>query len=352
MRSHTSITCALTLALLAIAGSAVDCAQSATKEAECRLNSDCPGTQSCERGRCVVECRLDRDCTRLGDQCVQGRCMSREPSQRLCTRFGDCRSGETCQAGVCAPQTFTHEDAATGSPPDAGPVRPTDAEPLPPRDAAAPPDAAPPPDAASPPDSGPLALPDAAPMARLPYGAVCARGSDCASDLCLGPTGAPAGRCTRTCSANTDCVYPDHCLDIAGAGRLCATNPSTRATGEPCPNGPNDCGTGLCVSLDTGGQICTQQCSPIPACPPGLACAPVADGRGGSVPVCTPGTGRGFGEACSTAAQCASTLCVGLPQSTAGMCTALCGRVPCPPGHTCNAVSDGSGGMVAVCLPL
>ena len=194
---------------------------------------------------------------------------------------------------------------------------------------------------ASPPDAGPA-------PGGLPYGAICTRASECQTMLCLGPQGAPSGRCTRPCAINADCFFPDRCVDVPGAGLLCGAQGGGRAAGEPCPGGPTECATGLCVTLNNQ-PICTQQCSPLPACPATLTCAPIPDGSGGAIPVCVPGSGAGFGETCAGASACASTLCVGVPGSGAGICTSFCDQIPCPIGYVCTAVDDGQGGIAQVC---
>lgn len=286
---------------------------------ECRLASDCPARQFCVQGLCVAECREDRDCED-GEACRAGRCQAREARERLCASALDCEVGETCSAGVCQVVRFVGDAGAGGQPTDAGTSTP---------------------DGGSGVDAGPVGL---------PYGAVCAAASECASNLCLGPTGEDTGRCTRTCGADTDCAYPDRCLEIPGAGRLCAQEATGLPVGAPCPNGPETCASGLCVDAQDGsGPVCTQQCAPLPGCPPNLTCQPVPDGTGGAVAVCIPGQGRGFGEACSAARECATQLCVG--SGSSGVCTSLCSQVPCPTGWACTLANDGSGNDFRVCAP-
>ena len=82
-----------------------------------------------------------------------------------------------------------------------------------------------------------------------------------------------------------------------------------------------------------------------------MTCSPVADGMGGAVAVCAPGTGLGFGEACNGGSQCATQLCLGVGGAASGTCTSFCDQVPCPLGYTCSAVGDGSGGTVQICAP-
>ncbi len=284
---------------------------------ECRLNSDCPAPQRCDDGACVPECREDRDC-RIGEICSQSVCIDRGPMTQLCISTAECDPGKVCNEGICEVIMLRGPDAGTA---DAGGV-----------DASAP-------DAASPDGGGD----------GLPYGAVCARAADCSSGLCLGPQGAPSGRCTISCTSDPECFFPDTCMDVPGAGRFC-TQGSGAPTGAPCPGGPNDCSSGLCITLQDGSAICTQECAPLPGCPAGLACAPVPDGMGGAIALCAPGTGLGFGEVCASGTQCASGICVGVPGQQ-GQCSALCNQVPCPGGYTCTQVDDGAGGQVPICGP-
>jgi hypothetical protein len=313
---------ALVVALvLGLGGSVLGCAETP----ECRLSSDCPAPLFCVEGLCAAECREDRDC-RAGEACREGVCRMREAGRRLCATAVDCEVGETCAGGVCERVRLVRDAGAPAG--DGG------ASPNPPVDAGAPVDA-------GGADAGPPGL---------PYGAVCARAADCASNLCLGPQGASSGRCTEACTTDADCFYPDTCLDIQGAGRFCGQAPSGRATGDPCPSGASECASGLCVDTMTGsGPICTQPCGGLPACPAGLTCQPVPDGQGGAVAVCIPGSGGGFGASCGAAADCATGLCVGV--GGGGVCTALCASTPCPSGWSCTLAEDANGSPFRICAP-
>lgn len=299
---------------------------------DCRLNSDCQLPYECVNGRCVVECRADRDCA-SAFRCTDGRCVERVPDARLCSSARDCGPGEACVSGVCG-EPVAPVDAGT-LPPDSG-VEP-------PRDGGEP----------GPSDAGGI---DAGPAdagagpTGLPYGAVCGAASECASRLCLGPQGSPTGRCTEFCQTDQECYYPDRCTPVPGVGNLCAAPDGNTGLppGAACPGGPNDCASGLCLALPNQTPICTQNCATLPACPPGLVCAPLPDGAGGAVPVCVPGSGGGFGETCTAASQCATQLCLGAGSS--GVCTAPCHQIPCPQGYTCTAVQDGAG-TIQLCAP-
>lgn len=309
-------------ALAAVLISALGAATGCSANEECRLSSDCPSPTSCVEGFCVAECREDRDCP-SNQTCYEGSCQDGLTSSRLCSTSFECEVGETCSGGMCTAVRIVLPDAGVAidsgtAPADAGIEQPD------------------------------LGTPDTGPS-LLPYGAVCAGGSECLSGYCLGVSGSSSGRCTDACSTDDDCYYPDTCLDIDGAGKLCGQNPSLSPTGAACPNGPETCATGLCVdSMDGSGPICTQQCSPLPACPAQMTCQPVPDGSGGSVPVCIAGTGGGFGETCTAAADCATSLCVGV--GTTGVCTSLCSTVPCPIGWTCTLAEE-NGQSFRVCAP-
>jgi Cys-rich repeat protein len=299
-----------------------------TEDPVCRLNSDCAANEQCREGVCSVECREDRDCP--SDQgCTTNRCVIKDPPVELCSRSADCPSGQICQAGICGTITFVHNDAGVSA----------DAT-VPGFDASAGEDGGVSLDASVPADGG---------AALLPYGAVCMRASECESNLCLGPANATSGRCTRSCTGDLDCFYPDQCVEIPGNGFFCGPATSGLASGEPCPNGPSSCSTGLCITVPPSPPLCTHQCSPLPSCPSGMICEPVDDGSGGAIAVCIPGSGLGFGDACIQSSACSSGLCVGLTQSGTGVCTSLCDQLACPAGWTCTGVNDGAGNTVYVC---
>ena len=287
---------------------------------ECRLTSDCPSPLFCVEGLCVAECREDRDCSET-DVCREGRCSPREVGQRLCGSALDCDAGETCANGVCEQVRFV-----SPSPPDAGVGGGSETD-------------------AGTPDAG---MPAQGP-AGLPYGAPCSAASECTSSFCLAPAGTTTGRCTERCVADSDCFFPDTCLDVPGAGQLCGQPVAGKPTGAACPGGPSECGSGLCVdSMDGSGPICTETCSSLSICPPNMTCQPVPDGRGGAVPVCINGSGAGFGEGCAAARDCATNLCVAI--GAGGLCTSLCQQVPCPSGWSCVVAEDQSGAF-RVCAP-
>lgn len=302
----------------------------------CRINSDCAASELCMNGTCSVECREDRDCP--SDQmCTANRCVERVAPTVLCTTTIDCPRGQVCQAGICGTITLVRDDAGAASDAASGNLDATVTDP----DAGPLPDATPSPDASTADAGAPL----------LPYGAVCTRASECESMLCLGPAMATSGRCTKSCTGNLDCFYPDQCVEVPGNGFFCGPATSGLASGEPCPNGPNTCSTGLCIETPPHPAVCTHQCSPLPSCPAGMICEPVADGSGGAIAVCVFGTGLGFGASCASSSACSSGLCVGVAASGSGVCTSLCQQIPCPAGWTCSTVDDGTGNLLSICAP-
>ncbi len=310
--------------LLAILSLTFSCtAASPPKGDACRLNSDCEAPLLCEEGLCLPECRQDRDCA--SDRvCRDQRCEIPLPEEGVCSAIEDCPEAQTCIGGVCAAITLNTLDA--GFPSDGGPV--------------------------SAPDSGVVVGPDGG-VSGLPYGAVCTGASQCLSGLCLGPTGAPSGRCTKPCVGNTDCTYPDTCSDVPGAGKLCGSNQVGAPAGAPCPGGNAECASGVCVQPSPTQSFCSQQCAPLPTCPAGLTCAPVPDGQGGASTLCVPGgMGTGFGGVCSAASECATNLCIGVPSTGRGVCTSPCDSIPCPGGYACTGLDNGQGGTIQVCAPV
>ncbi|MEQ9499224.1 MAG: hypothetical protein RIT81_20240 [Deltaproteobacteria bacterium] len=285
-------------------------------EVECRLNSDCPANELCDDGACVPECREDRDCP-TPQICQQSLCIDPGPSTRLCARVTDCGPAQTCVNGLCAAVSVQVRDGGPSMAPRDGGVSPVDG---------------------------------GSPMG-LPYGAACARGSECASTYCVGDAASMSGRCTIPCTQDLDCTRPDTCEEVPGAGFFCASVNAGLPTGAICPNGAPDCAGGICIARPSADPFCSERCSPLPACPPNFVCQPLPDGMGGAEPVCIPGTGGGFGSSCTRAADCQTSLCVGVAGSATGVCTTFCDQIPCPTGYTCAAVDDGAGGVVQICAP-
>ena len=150
--------------------------------AECRLSSDCPINEQCIDERCLAECREDRDCAST-EICADKKCIPKIPPARVCQFARQCMENETCRAGIC--EEVSLQGSELGGP-DAGSSQASDG---------------------------------GTSSQGLPYGAVCSMASECESGFCLGATG--EGRCTISCSMNSDCVYPDECIDVPNSGRFC-----------------------------------------------------------------------------------------------------------------------------------
>ena len=172
-------------------------------------------------------------------------------------------------------------------------------------------------------------------------------GADCGpvSDGCGGLT-ASCGTCTglNTCGgggtpsvcggAPAPCT-PKTCTDFPGT---CGPSPDgcgglTPSCGTCTP--PASCGGGGVASVCGGGVTCVKKtCADYPA----GTCGSVADGCGGLTPVC---------GSCTAPAICGGG---GVP-SVCGGGPAPCTKKTCAdyPAGTCGAVTDGCGGLTAVC---
>ena len=112
-------------------------------------------------------------------------------------------------------------------------------------------------------------------------GAACTLATDCESRDCVpAPEGADRGSfCSQACVLASDCAAP---LDACTADVCTFLGGTPGIPGAPCMADP-DCRSSLC---DQSAAICTTPCGDHDACPVGLACEPVRDGR-----ACTIATG-------------------------------------------------------------
>lgn len=264
---------------------------------ECAYNSDCANPAAvCVGGRCMLECRTERDCAE-GEDCVNSRCAK---LWVYCETDEDCADGRRCMTGVCAVVTVESDPAAQ----------------------------------------------------KKSYGEACSSAADCASGLCLGNPAEGIGACTRRCGPEEPCPQPDECITLAAGTDVCAKQGAGQPaaeTGTPCPQGPQICASGLCVTPPQGSPVCTKLCAGDADCPSGYECGPVqtADGE---KQVCVPAAaeGAGFGEPCSETVLCRSGLC--LTSGQCSYCTIACGgSADCVAGYTCEEV-QGSEGPLKVCL--
>lgn len=112
---------------------------------------------------------------------------------------------------------------------------------------------------------------DCPPGAAL--GEACVVAWACEERVCAPAPDAPSvAYCSRTCLDDTDCVAPlGRCADGA-----CAFDGDTPgAPGAACADDA-ECRAGPC---DLGAGVCTAPCGADDACPAGLTCGPVGDGR-------------------------------------------------------------------------
>jgi len=105
----------------------------------------------------------------------------------------------------------------------------------------------------------------------------------------------------------------------------------------------NFCRSGACIDDFASTSRCTQRCTEVGGCGPGLGCVPADDGGGGIVLLCQ---GTGFldlTETCTSDAQCISGIC----HATGRFCSRLCTSDSlCPTGLTCRPAAG-----VSVCSP-
>ena len=216
-------------------------------------------------------CEDDTECRTL--TCAGGRCL------RACESDADCVAGETCAGGG--------EGGCGGCTP-----------------------------------TGPAA----------PFGAPCAAGADCASEVCVQDVFG------SVCS--TACV--DACPEgfACGADGQCARPaPGGLGLGAPC-GGPDDCASTLCGDF-SGGAACTDLCDPGHPCPAGFSCEAEGDRT-----LCAP-EGAIEGRGCSANEDCVSDLCGNFDDFRA--CTSACGQdAPCPGGFVCQT----DGAAEGYCRPL
>lgn len=179
------------------------------------------------------------------------------------------------------------------------------------------------------------------------------RGSDCMSNLCVGPPGGTQGACTESCITEASCLEHEMCLQVpngmGGTTGLCIPSDS----GAPCPTGqPTPCAGGICLVHPAGvsQSICTTPCQSSRACPLGFSCSLTQIGAS-TLQVCTP-----IGTPCSAAGvsnQCISRWCIASAATpSAGECSASCSVASdCPAGYGCG-FDDTPSGIVDRCHPI
>ena len=174
-------------------------------------------------------------------------------------------------------------------------------------------------------------------------GATCATTLDCIDALFCQQMQSGKGVCAQTCKPNTGGACPSGFACVAYSGDpangvcLAGDAPGTKSEGAACNSG-KECASGLCL-IDDAGAVCRTQCTASKPCAAGKVCAPIP---GVSYGACIEAK-KPAGGACSSAGQCASSLCA------AGSCAAPCaGIADCPAGQGCQAQPGGAG----ACVPL
>lgn len=359
----------------------------------CDADADCPRDQECVRSRCepLPECRVDGDCAD-GQQCEDGGCVDGPE----CTRDSDCDDAEVCDAGLCSPADGcrTDRDCTRGEICDGGacsvgcredaecdrafvceagqcvPEGANNGNPTCTDD----------PGVCTPNqeccagecvtrgqcnmtcNDDPLLCSqsqeccDGSCVARGQCGPddywdICAAGSDCQTELCLGDPRTLQGHCTARCALRGDCpqspaslcIQSYHLVAQNGGNAfvgLCYEDDST----QRCTTA-DDCFDGLCIGRILGQQadfVCSARCRAASDCLPGLACGPKdfeIDGQTVPINVCLP-----IGDACTGDPDaCYSGTCV-TDDNNRGYCTTFCTRdndPACPSGWSCDAVDGG-----------
>ncbi len=170
--------------------------------------------------------------------------------------------------------------------------------------------------------------------------------SGCEGSLACDPGN---GRC-YACVSTADCASPgascvDHlCVDPAAAGlHMCQACTDS----AQCQAGPGAAAAACVVPSGAAAGYCSYDCGP---CPSGYECGSVPGGPGKAclAPVSCLSLYTTFGSSCATDDACKVALgggkCWrpdGVPDSTAGVCSAPCSATAeCPPwlaGWTCDA---------------
>ena len=211
--------------------------------AVCRLDGECAHGACLPEGVCAAPCRDAADCP-VGSWC-DIRDWTRADGSRswlaLCSpdpgSLGPCRHAADCPDGeVCRPELNLRGTGLAGR--------------------------------CGPPGTG------------AEHGAACLSQAGCETGLCI-----PTGSCSSMCELDNDCPPGSFCGSanmplgdqFYGTG---ACLPDPVGLGEPCPNGPDDCLSGLCHLPVEGEAYCTQACARVEDCiaVAGMTC--ISDAQG------------------------------------------------------------------------
>ena len=167
--------------------------------------------------------------------------------------------------------------------------------------------------------------------------APCTSDVECADGLCLENPGRSLRACAPACGSDGDCPEGGVCLSMDSGQQVCVPRTGqcpvgVGAVGSRC-HADTQCASGLCLfqGQEQRGGRCVRSCP----CPAGERCVVLASG---STSVCVAGSGRD-GDRCNHPVDCEGAFCLHL--ATESICSRSCrGDDECVQGWTC-AVTAG-----------
>lgn len=160
-------------------------------------------------------------------------------------------------------------------------------------------------------------------------GAPCAGDGDCANFYCRDPQDGAGRRCMTRCEDDTACGAGSICGAVEQGCGGCVPeggDPLLHGFGQACETN-EQCASSLC-GIDDDGRFCTQECGD---CPEGYHCARGECARGEA--------SDDQGQPCNENEDCETGLCAHWPDGES--CTRFCSdRTPCPAGLTCTDIGD------------
>lgn len=313
----------------------------AASDGGCAQNQDCPVPEICTDGACVLECRIDDDCTR-GRRCVESRCQSDA-------------IGRDAAVGGSGGQVGGAGGQSGGAGGGVGMACRRNAEcPL------------------------PLICIDEECALECRIDRDCEGDQRCEDNLCVeggagggggqvggsggqvgGSGGQVGGSGGQVGGAGGQAGGAGGQVGGAGgeAGGAGGQMMGEGQYGERC-NAASDCQTGYCVENKvTGQRQCTQECANANTCPGTDLCIGAQSPQGGVVNVCFPNdTGLPCGRAQDA---CVGGICLTVPGTAelnwlnpSPVCSTPCENdFKCPQGFRCLPAATGGGGMQDVCVP-
>lgn len=171
-----------------------------------------------------------------------------------------------------------------------------------------------------------------------PLGSLCNKNGslDCRSGICvLAAPGALNKICSEACDDSLPCPPGFSCDKDK---QICFPKTGNKPIGETCQDS-EECIFGTCY-IDTQGQrFCTQICREDSQCPDGFACLPALNL---SYCLPRPSGQKEIGDPCPNGPNdCASQVCIADPLQNRTFCSAPCNdQQPCPSPLICKAISD------------